>query len=199
MRQVVLASGNPGKIKEFSELLAPLDLEILPQSLFDTPEAEETGLSFVENAILKARNAAEHSQRPALADDSGLEVDALNGAPGIYSARYAGEHATDALNNQKLLEALQNTPPHKRTARFRCVLVYLRHTHDPSPVIAEGTWEGRINQTLEGEQGFGYDPLFYIPALRCTAAQLLSADKRQYSHRGQALQDLLRNLEKITR
>ena len=199
MRQVVLASGNPGKIKEFSELLAPLDLEILPQSLFDTPEAKETGLSFVENAILKARNAAEHSQRPALADDSGLEVDALNGAPGIYSARYAGEHATDALNNQKLLEALQNTPPHKRTARFRCVLVYLRHTHDPSPVIAEGTWEGRINQTLEGEQGFGYDPLFYIPALRCTAAQLLSADKRQYSHRGQALQDLLRNLEKITR
>lgn len=134
-----------------------------------------------------------------MADDSGLEVDALNGAPGIYSARYAGEHATDALNNQKLLEALQNTPPHKRTARFRCVLVYLRHTHDPSPVIAEGTWEGRINQTLEGEQGFGYDPLFYIPALRCTAAQLLSADKRQYSHRGQALQDLLRNLEKITR
>ena len=199
MRQVVLASGNPGKIKEFSELLAPLDLEILPQSLFDTPEAKETGLSFVENAILKARNAAEHSQRPALADDSGLEVDALNGAPGIYSARYAGEHATDALNNQKLLEALQNTPPHKRTARFRCVLVYLRHTHDPSPVIAEGTWEGRINQTLEGEQGFGYDPLFYIPALRCTAAQLLSADKRQYSHRGQALQDLLRHLEKITR
>lgn len=196
MPQVVLASGNPGKIKEFSELLAPLDLEILPQSLFDTPEAEETGLSFVENAILKARNAAEHSQRPALADDSGLEVDALNGAPGIYSARYAGEHATDALNNQKLLEALKDIPAHKRTARFRCVLVYLRHANDPSPVIAEGTWEGCVSHSLEGEQGFGYDPLFYIPALKCTAAQLLPAEKRQYSHRSQALQRLLETLKK---
>ena len=191
MQEVVLASGNAGKIKELSQLLLQANLTVVSQSDLNVPEVEETGLSFVENAIIKARNASQHTGLPAIADDSGLEVDALNGAPGIYSARYAGAAATDADNNEKLLKALQAVPEQNRTARFRCSLVYLRHATDPSPLIAEGHWEGRIVNTLQGNKGFGYDPVFYIPDLQCTAAQLTRERKSQLSHRATALKVLL--------
>ena len=197
MRQLVLASGNHGKLAEFQQLLAHTGWEVIPQSAFATPDVDETGLSFVENAILKARNAAQHSGLPALADDSGLEVDALDGAPGIYSARFAGNAADDAANNRKLLEALAAVPDSQRTARFQCVLVFMRHARDPSPLICQGTWEGKILTAPRGEQGFGYDPLFYIPALAQTSAELPPALKNQCSHRGQALQQMLRALRDI--
>ena len=191
MQEVVLASGNAGKIKELTQLLLQVNLTVVSQSDLNVPEVEETGLSFVENAIIKARNASQHTGLPAIADDSGLEVDALNGAPGIYSARYAGAAATDADNNEKLLKALQAVPKQNRTARFRCSLVYLRHAADPSPLIAEGHWEGQIVNTLQGNKGFGYDPVFYIPDLQCTAAQLTRERKSQLSHRATALKVLL--------
>lgn len=191
MQKVVLASGNAGKIKELSALLLQANMVVVSQSTLQVPEAEETGLSFVENAIIKARNAALHTGLPAIADDSGLEVDALNGAPGIYSARYAGAAATDADNNEKLLRELETIPEHNRTARFRCSLVYLRHVKDPSPLIAEGHWEGQVVSTSQGEQGFGYDPVFYLPDLQCTAAQLTRERKGQLSHRASALKALL--------
>ena len=191
MQKVVLASGNAGKIKELSQLLLQANLTVVSQSDLNVPEVEETGLSFVENAIIKARNASQHTGLPAIADDSGLEVDALNGAPGIYSARYAGVSATDAENNKKLLRELEATPEQNRTARFRCSLVYLRHAKDPSPLIAEGRWEGQIVSASQGEQGFGYDPVFYIPDLQCTAAQLTRERKSQLSHRAIALKVLL--------
>ncbi len=188
---IVLASGNPGKVREIGQLLAEHAVQVLPQSDFDTPDIEETGLTFVENAILKARNAATHSGLPALADDSGLEVDALNGAPGIYSARYAGEGCTDADNNAKLLDALQDVPEAQRTARFQCLLVYLRHPDDPTPLIVQGTWEGRILTAPSGANGFGYDPLFYVPEYDCSSADLPADTKNRLSHRGQALRLLL--------
>ncbi len=191
MQKVVLASGNAGKIKELSQLLLQANLTVVSQSDLNVPEVEETGLSFVENAIIKARNASQHTGLPAIADDSGLEVDALNGAPGIYSARYAGVSATDAENNKKLLRELEATPEQSRTARFRCSLVYLRHAADPSPLIAEGHWEGRIVNVSQGNKGFGYDPIFYIPDLQCTAAQLTRERKSQLSHRATALKVLL--------
>lgn len=197
MRQLVLASGNRGKLAEFQQLLAHTGWEVIAQSAFATPDVDETGLSFVENAILKARNAAQHSGLPALADDSGLEVDALDGAPGIYSARFAGNAADDAANNHKLLEALAAVPDSQRTARFQCVLVFMRHARDPSPLICQGTWEGKILTAPRGEQGFGYDPLFYIPALAQTSAELPPALKNQCSHRGQALQQMLHALRDI--
>jgi XTP/dITP diphosphohydrolase len=190
-RQLVLASGNRGKLAEFQQLFADTGWHVLAQSAFTTPDIEETGLSFVENAILKARNAAHHSGLPALADDSGLEVDALDGAPGIYSARFAGTDANDASNNRKLIELLADVPDAQRSARFQCVLVFMRHARDPSPLICQGTWEGKILTVPRGEQGFGYDPLFYVPELEHSAAELSPALKNRCSHRGQALQKML--------
>ncbi len=194
MKRIVLASGNCGKVREFNELLAGLDLEVVPQSEFNVPEAEETGLSFVENAILKARNAAQHTGLPAVADDSGLEVDALKGEPGIHSARYAGPGATDRQNLEKLLAALKDAPDAERTARFQCVIVFLRHALDPTPIICQGTWEGSILREPRGANGFGYDPVFHVPTHGCSAAELPSEVKNRLSHRGQALAKLLRIL-----
>ncbi|MGD8643586.1 MAG: RdgB/HAM1 family non-canonical purine NTP pyrophosphatase [Chromatiales bacterium] len=197
--KVVLATGNPGKLRELSALLAPSGLDIVPQSDYSVPEADETGHSFVENAILKARNAASHTGLPAIADDSGIEVDALGGAPGIYSARYAGPHGDAGANNAKLLDALRNVPDGQRTARFRCVMVYLRSADDPSPIIAEGSWEGRILDEPQGDHGFGYDPVFYVPSHDCSAAELDPAEKNRLSHRAQALEALRVRLESLPR
>lgn len=193
-KTTVLASGNPGKVREFNQLLSSLDFEVVPQSRFAVPEAEETGLTFIENAILKARNATQHTGLPALADDSGLEVDALNGAPGIYSARYAGPGAGDAENLEKLLAMLNGVPDERRTARFQCVLVYLRHALDPTPLICQGTWEGRILTAPRGSGGFGYDPVFLVPALGQASAELPPEVKNALSHRGQALRQLYQSL-----
>ena len=190
-KTIVLASNNAGKVREFNALLAGLDLEVVPQSQFGVAEIEETGLTFVENAILKARNAAQHAQRPAIADDSGLEVDALDGAPGIYSARYAGPGASDSANLEKVLGMLNGVPEAKRSARFQCVLVYLRHALDPTPLIVQGTWEGRILEAPRGRSGFGYDPVFFVPTHGCSAAELQPETKNALSHRGQALRRLL--------
>ncbi len=194
-QRVVLASSNKGKVREFSELLADRDMTVVPQSDFAVPDADETGLTFVENAILKARNAAAHTDLPAIADDSGLEVDFLNGAPGIYSARYAGEGGS-AANNMKLLQALSGVEKEQRGARFQCLLVYLRHADDPTPIICQGTWEGRILTSVRGEEGFGYDPLFFVPEEGCSAAELSAERKNELSHRGQALRCLLAALSK---
>ncbi|MCG5534885.1 RdgB/HAM1 family non-canonical purine NTP pyrophosphatase [Ectothiorhodospira mobilis] len=194
--QIVLATGNPGKVKEFQQLLAPTGHQVRPQSDFHVPEAEETGLTFVENAIIKARNAARHTGLPAMADDSGIEVDALDGAPGIYSARYAGPGADARANNQKLLEALRDVPEEQRTARFRCVIAFLRHAEDPSPVLTQGTWTGRIALAPAGEGGHGYDPVFLVPELGQTAAEIHADEKNRRSHRGQALAAFLEALRR---
>ncbi|MBI3575465.1 MAG: RdgB/HAM1 family non-canonical purine NTP pyrophosphatase [Gammaproteobacteria bacterium] len=190
-KKIVLASGNPGKVREINQMLAGLHLAVVPQSDFGVTEAEETGLTFVENAILKARNAARFTQLAAIADDSGLEVDALHGAPGIYSARYAGPGAGDKANLMKLLEDIKNVPDEKRGARFQCVLVYLRHELDPTPIICQGTWEGRLLHAPVGNNGFGYDPIFFAPTHGCSSAQLPSEIKNELSHRGQALRKLV--------
>ena len=190
--EVVVASGNAGKLKEFQEIFRPFDIQVIGQKTLSIPEAEETGATFVENAILKARNAAKHSGKPALADDSGLEVDALNGSPGIYSARYAGLKASDADNVNKLLVELNGNS--QRKARFQCVIVYLRHEKDPTPLICQGTWEGVIAHQPQGVNGFGYDPVFFIPQQQCTAAELPSELKNRLSHRGQALNALITTL-----
>ena len=190
-QRVVLASSNKGKVREFGQLLAGHGIEVVPQSDFGVPDADETGLTFVENAILKARNAAAHTGLPAIADDSGIEVDYLNGAPGIYSARYAGSDGDSAANNAKLLNALAGVADEQRTARFQCLLVYLRHTDDPTPLICQGTWEGRILGAVRGDAGFGYDPLFFVPTEGCSAAELPAERKNEISHRGQALRCLL--------
>lgn len=195
-QRVVFASNNAGKVREVARLLADTDLELVAQSEYAVPEAAETGLTFVENAILKARNACRHTGLPAIADDSGLEVDALGGAPGIYSARYAGPAASDADNNAKLLQALAEVPPARRGARYQCLLVYLRHAEDPTPLICQGSWEGRIAETAQGAGGFGYDPLFYLPEQGCTAAELDPQLKNRLSHRGQALRRLLEAFER---
>ena len=192
---IVLASNNAGKVREFSQLLADVRIQVIPQGEVGVPEVAETGLSFVENAILKARNAARFSGLPAMADDSGIEVDALNGAPGIYSARYAGPGAGDADNLRKLLVDLEGVPDARRTARYQCVLAYLRHAADPTPLICQGTWEGLILRAPRGENGFGYDPIFLVPTHRLTAAELDPAEKNRLSHRGQALRQLHRLLE----
>ena len=193
-RSVVLASGNQGKIQELHALLAPMGWQVRPQSDWKVEDAEETGLSFVENAILKARHACQHTGLPSLADDSGLAVDALDGAPGIYSARYAGKAASDDANIQALLQALHKTPEAERSARFICVLVFMQHADDPTPVICQGEWEGRILSAPAGEGGFGYDPIFYVPERDCSAAQLSAHDKQLLSHRGKALAQLRRLL-----
>ncbi len=192
-QQIVLASGNPGKIKEFQAILA--GHPVIPQSQFNVKEAEETGSTFIENAIIKARNAAFQAQSAAIADDSGLAVDVLNGAPGVISARYAGPGASDQDNLVKLLQNLKGVPEQHRTARFICVIVFMKHADDPTPVIAQGTWEGRILDKPCGENGFGYDPIFWIPEYQCTSAQLLPKVKNVISHRGQALKALTKLLK----
>jgi XTP/dITP diphosphohydrolase len=191
---IVLASNNPGKLKEIDQLLAPADIRVVPQGELGVPEAEETGLSFVENAIIKARNAARITGLGAIADDSGIEVDALGGAPGIYSARYAGTGASDADNLEWLLVELREVPAAERTARYQCLMVYMRHAMDPTPVICQGTWEGRILFAPRGQNGFGYDPIFLVPEMGCSAAELPPETKNRLSHRGQALATLVRLL-----
>ena len=191
MDTLVLASGNQKKLDEMRAILEPLALKVVPQSDFQVPEAEETGLTFVENAILKARNAAAHTGLPAIADDSGLEVDALNGAPGIYSARFSGADASDAKNNALLIDMLGDLPDAPRTARYQAVLVLMRHPDDPTPLICQGTWEGKILLAPRGNGGFGYDPHFLIPELGVTAAEMEPAEKNRISHRGRALKALM--------
>jgi XTP/dITP diphosphohydrolase len=189
-QRLVLASANPGKLRELAALLKDSGVEVLPQSSFGIEPPPETGHTFVENAILKARHAAAMSGLPAVGDDSGLEVDALDGRPGVRSARYAGEHAADADNNSRLLRDLAGLPDDRRTARYRCVLVLMRSATDPAPLICEGVWEGRIATAPAGENGFGYDPLFLVGDLSLTAAQLSPELKNRLSHRGQALRQL---------
>jgi XTP/dITP diphosphohydrolase len=191
MQDIVLASSNPGKVREINQVLTGLDVVVRPQGEFNVLDAEETGRTFVENAILKARNAAQHTGLPAIADDSGLEVDALAGAPGIYSARYAGEGATDLKNLEKLLDALAEVPEENRSARFQCLMVYMRHADDPTPLICQGSWEGRILTAARGSNGFGYDPVFYVPTHNCASAELPAQTKNSLSHRGQALRQLV--------
>lgn len=187
-KQIVLASGNAGKLREFNAMMADLGLEFVRQSEFGVQDADETGLTFVENALLKARHAAKATGMPAMADDSGIVVDALGGAPGLYSARYSG--AGDEANNAKLLEEMKNVPDEQRTARFYCCIVYLRHANDQLPIIAEASWEGRILHSLSGANGFGYDPLFFVPTHDCSSAELPPEEKNRISHRGQALRKL---------
>lgn len=196
-KKVVLASNNAGKLREFSAMLKTINIDVRPQAEFGIAEADETGLTFIENSIIKARNACEHSGLPAIADDSGIEVDALRGAPGIYSARYAGPECDDLANNHKLIGALQQVTAEARTARYRAVLVYMRHAEDPAPLIAEGTWEGLIIDTPRGENGFGYDPYFLLPELDKTGAELDSEHKNSLSHRGKALHILLGKLQQM--
>ncbi len=196
MQRIVLATGNPGKVKEMSEILLPFGLQIVPQSEFDLPEADETGLSFVENAIIKARHAAALTGLPAIADDSGLEVDCLKGAPGIYSSRFAGLNASNEENVAKLLRDMKAVAEEQRTARFQCVMIYLEHETDPTPLICQGTWEGRILFDRRGKNGFGYDPVFYVPTHDCASAELDKVIKNRLSHRGQALRKLAEVMKK---
>jgi len=197
MSTIVLATGNQGKVKELASLLAQHQLEVVPQSNFNVPEIAETGTTFVENAIIKARHAAKITGLPAIADDSGLEVDALNGAPGVYSARYASdicENPSDDDNTNKLLCMLESTPNEQRSARFHCVLVYMKHENDPTPIICHGVWQGSISRSKQGEQGFGYDPVFWQADLQLSSAQLQRDIKNKLSHRGQALAQLVKEL-----
>ena len=199
IKKIVLASGNSGKLREFQQILGHSGMQLLSQRDLGVSDAEETGLSFVENAILKARHASSATGLPALADDSGIEVDALKGRPGIYSARYAGAGASDADNNALLLEQLRDVPDEQRGARFQCVIVFMRHADDPMPFISQGTWHGRILHAASGSQGFGYDPLFHVPTHGCASAQLEPAIKNSISHRGQALRQLLEHWDSLSR
>jgi XTP/dITP diphosphohydrolase len=192
-KKIVLASGNAGKLREFNAMMSDLGIEFVRQSEYGVQDADETGLTFVENALLKARNAAQATGMPAMADDSGIVVDALGGAPGLYSARYSG--AGDEANNTKLLEEMKNVPDGQRTARFYCCIVYLRHAEDQLPIIAEASWEGTIMHRLSGANGFGYDPLFFVPTHGCSSAELPPEEKNRLSHRGQALRKLHQLLE----
>jgi len=195
MSKIVLASGNAGKLKEFSELLSGLDMDVIPQSHFKLSEAEETGLTFVENAIIKARHACLHTGLPAIADDSGIEVDALNGGPGIYSARYSGLGASDQQNLDALLAALKDSPDLQRSARYQCVIVYLRHAEDPTPIICQASWEGKILMAPIGKGGFGYDPIFWVEESNCSAAELTAQQKHAVSHRGKAIRQFLNQFQ----
>ena len=185
--KIVLASSNLGKLKEIQAYFEPLNLTLIPQSTLNIPDAEETGLTFVENALLKARQATRLSGLPALADDSGIVVPYLKGQPGVYSARYAGVHSDFSANIHKLVEALSHTTPSQRAAYFYCCLVYLSHENDPCPIIAQGQWHGNISLSPSGSQGFGYDPVFFVPELNKTAAELSLTEKNQLSHRAIAL------------
>ncbi|HZV53637.1 MAG TPA: RdgB/HAM1 family non-canonical purine NTP pyrophosphatase [Rhodocyclaceae bacterium] len=193
MKKLVLASNNPGKLREFAALLATVDFEVLPQAQFNVPEAEEPHGTFVENAIAKARHAAKLTGLPALADDSGICVEALGGAPGVYSARFAGEPKSDQRNNEKLIADLQGKAD--RRAHYYCILVFVRHADDPQPIIAEGEWWGEIVDTPRGQNGFGYDPYFWLAEFGCTAAELPSEKKNGISHRGIALGKLMERLK----
>ena len=192
--RIVLASNNPGKIQEFRELLKDFALKIVPQAELGVEEVEETGLTFIENALIKARHAASKTGLPAISDDSGLAVAALQGAPGIYSARYAGANASAEDNIEKLLAALKTIPDEKRQADFHCVLVFMSHANDPTPLVCTGKWSGTILQAPVGKRGFGYDPLFYVPSEQKTAAELSPTIKNKISHRGIALHSLLKIL-----
>ncbi len=194
MQNIVLASNNLGKVREFNQLLNGVHLAVLAQSHWQIESVPETGLTFVENALIKARHAAKITGLPALADDSGLEVDALGGAPGIYSARFAGEGASDAENNRQLLARLADVPDGARQARYQCVLVLLRHWQDPTPLICQAHWAGEILREPQGEGGFGYDPIFFLPSLGMTSAQLPAEEKHRLSHRGRAMAELLARL-----
>lgn len=192
--RVVLASNNAGKIRELTTFLNKFQMEVIPQVGLEINEIEETGLSFIENALIKARHASQLSGLPAIADDSGLTVPILNGAPGIYSARYAGLEATAEDNIKKLLSDLSEIPDEKRMATFHCVLVFMLHAQDPTPLVCEGTWSGKILHTTQGQKGFGYDPVFYVPTEKKSAAELSLAIKNKISHRGKALQLLIQKL-----
>lgn len=193
-RKIVLATGNAGKISELTSLLSPLKVEVIPQSQFNIPDTDEPGLTFIENAILKARHAARLSGLPALADDSGLAVDALNGRPGIHSARYAGEVFSQERNIAKLLHEMRDVADDQRQAHFHCVLALLKSADDPAPIICHGRWHGIILREPRGAKGFGYDPVFYLPSEKKSAAELTSAEKNALSHRGHALRDLIKIL-----
>ncbi len=194
MKKIILATSNLGKVRELNSMLEG-QYNVVSQIDMEVEEVPETGASFVENALIKARNASSQSKLPALADDSGLVVDALNGKPGIYSARYAGENSTDEDNIVKLLNRMNDED--NREASFRCAMVYVRYGNDPEPVIVEKSWEGQILRELKGDNGFGYDPIFYLPELNCTSAQLSAGEKNRISHRGQALQEILKHLLSI--
>jgi XTP/dITP diphosphohydrolase len=193
--ELVLASGNAGKLKELSAMLRSLHWTVRPQNDWAIEEAVENGLSFIENALIKARHAAHFTGLPALGDDSGLVVDALHGRPGIYSARYAGENADDGANNTMLLKSLRDVPMPERTAHFYCAMALVRHAEDPAPLIATGKWSGCILDQPRGEGGFGYDPLFWVPSQQCSSADLEPVVKNKFSHRGQALAELAGKLE----
>ncbi len=195
MPRIILATNNLGKTAEFKQLLAPFNWQVISQTEFNLASVEETGLTFIENAILKARYAAEKTGLAAIADDSGLEVDALNGAPGIYSARYAGEQCDFLANCQKLLTELKDIPFEQRTARFHCVLAYLKYPEDPAPLVCHGSWEGIILNEMRGTEGFGYDPLFYVPSQGCSAAELAPSVKNTISHRAKAFAALVQQLK----
>lgn len=195
--RIVFASGNAGKVREIGQLLEGLSIDVLPQSDFNVPEIEETGCTFVENAILKARNAAHHTGLAVIADDSGIVVDVLQGRPGIVSARFAGVGASDEDNLKKLIEMIKPFPEEQRTARFICSMVYLRHEYDPVPIIAHGVWEGQLITDPKGSNGFGYDPMFYVSSQQCTSAELTPEIKNKLSHRGQALTHLLGKLNEV--
>jgi len=195
--RIVFASGNAGKVREIGQLLEGLSIDVLPQSDFNVPEIEETGCTFVENAILKARNAAHHTGLAVIADDSGIVVDVLQGRPGIVSARFAGVGASDEDNLNKLIEMIKPFPEEQRTARFICSMVYLRHEYDPVPIIAQGVWEGQLITDPKGSNGFGYDPMFYVSSQQCTSAELTPEIKNKLSHRGQALTHLLGKLNEV--
>lgn len=189
--KIVLASGNAGKVREINKLFADSGIEIVPQSDFDVPEIPETGTTFVENAIIKARHAAQLTGLPAIADDSGIEVDALGARPGVYSARYAGENASDHENNSKMLAELKGLANTERTARYQCILVFMRSATDPVPIITQGSWEGYIMQEARGEGGFGYDPIFFVPTHNCSGGELALEVKNTISHRAHALEAML--------
>ncbi|WP_333005404.1 XTP/dITP diphosphatase [Vibrio coralliilyticus] len=193
-QKIVLATGNQGKVREMADLLADFGFDVVAQSEFNVSEVAETGTTFIENAIIKARHAAKETGLAAIADDSGLEVDFLKGAPGIYSARYAGEGASDQQNLEKLLDAMQGVPQEQRTARFHCVLVLMRHELDPTPIVCHGMWEGLILTEAQGDNGFGYDPIFFVPEDNCASAELEPTRKKQLSHRGKALKQLFATL-----
>ncbi|AOE50884.1 RdgB/HAM1 family non-canonical purine NTP pyrophosphatase [Kangiella sediminilitoris] len=195
MNNIVLASGNRKKVAELTQLLAQFQYQVIPQTELNVSDVPETGTTFVENAIIKARHAAEVTGLPAIADDSGIEVDYLKGQPGIYSARFCGEHGNDQANNDLLLEKLNGIPPEERTARYQCVLVFMKHASDPTPIICQGTWEGSIMTSEVGNGGFGYDPLFWCEQHQCSAAQLTPQQKAAISHRGKALYQLMQALQ----
>lgn len=194
MRKIVLATGNQGKVAEMSDLLAEFGFDVVSQKELKVSDVAETGTTFIVNAIIKARHAAQETGLPAIADDSGLEVDFLDGAPGVYSARYAGEDANDTDNLNKLLGAMQDAPQAQRSARFHCVLVLMRHANDPTPIVCHGSWEGSILTARSGDNGFGYDPVFYVPETDCASAELAPTQKKQLSHRGKALKQLFAQL-----